>query len=77
MAYDITPEIVNTIANLARCGSSQVYISQIINVPTSTLSRWKQDNPEVASALNVSQDGLMRDIKAKMSHTALHGTEKG
>jgi len=71
---NITPELITTIGNLAAYGFSQRYISGAIGVSTSTLSSWKQTNPEIANALNVSNDGILMDVKSKLVETALNGS---
>ena len=71
-----TPEQITTIANLARFGFTQHYISGILDVPTSTLSDWKRNNPLVASALSISQEGLLSDVKSRLSKIALTGSDK-
>ncbi len=76
MATEITPELVNAIRNLACAGSSQLYISQIIGVPTSTLSDWKRNNPLIRDALYVSQENVISDIRSRVVHIAKHGSDK-
>ncbi len=71
-----TDEQLKVIESLARLGFTQHYISGVLDVSTTTLSRWKQENPEVATALNVSQDGLLQDVKSRMYKTAITGSDK-
>ncbi len=66
-----TPEQITIITNLSRYGHTQFYISGILGISKSTLSLWKQENPEVANALNVSQEGLLLDVKSKMYQNAM------
>ena len=70
-----TPEQITTIANLARYGHTQHYISGVLGIPTSTLSDWKRKDPNVASALSVSQDGLLSDVKGRMASIAMNGVD--
>ncbi len=76
MSKKITPEILNTIANLSRSGFTQYYIANTIGVSDTTLSRWKQENPEVANALSVSSDGILSDVKSRLVHIATNGADK-
>ena len=74
MSKKITPEVLNTIANLSRCGFTQYYIANVLGVSDTTVSRWKQENPEVRDALSISTDGLLSDVKSKLTETALSGS---
>ena len=74
MAINITPELITTIGNLASYGFSQRYISGAIGISTTTLSRWKHENPEIGNALSVSNDGILQDVKSRLVETALSGS---
>ncbi len=70
----VTDTMLNTITNLSRLGFTQFYIANVLGVPTSTLSDWKRKNPLVADALSIGTDGLLSDVKSKLTETALSGS---
>ena len=69
----ITKEVLNTIERLTRLGHTQYFISDVLGISTTTLSRWKFEDPEVANALNVSTEGLLQDVKSRLLGIALNG----
>jgi len=48
----------------------------VIGIPKSTLSDWKRRNPKVEAALCISQDGVLSDVKSRLTNIALHGSDK-
>ena len=76
MARTITPEQLTVIRNLSRCGHTNYYIANALGITPANFSYHKQNNQELRDALSIGTDGVMLDVKSRLTSIALGGSAK-
>ena len=72
----LTVEQLEVVSNLTRLGHTQFYVAQALGMSPQNLSELKKNHQDVKDVLNVSSDGLLLDVKARMYKTAIKGKDR-
>ena len=76
MAFKLTDKHIDTIKYLASYGHTTAFIARAIGTTPKSLYNLKFRLPRVADALYVSQNDLVKDVKANMFRIAIDGQDK-